>query len=78
VKPTVEIANPLSQQAKVLAAKEGLCSAVESKAKTASKPFRLREGIFRNGKGLQPGLKWVDLTTHAYQDETPILNPCLP
>jgi hypothetical protein len=79
VKTTVEIADPLFKQAKALAAKEGLSfrvlveeglrAVVEARAKTASKPFRLRDGSFRNGHGLHTGLKWTDLTALAYEDE---------
>ena len=79
MKTTVEIASPLFQQAKALAAKEGLSfrvlveeglrTVVEARTKSTSKPFRLRDGSFRNGKGLQSGVKWTDLTTLAYDDE---------
>lgn len=79
VKTTVEIADPLFKQAKALAAKEGLSfrvlieeglrSVVEARTKTASRPFRLRDGSFRNGRGLQAGVKWTDLTALAYEDQ---------
>ena len=79
MKTTVEIAEPLFQQVKALATREGLSfrvlveeglrSVVEARSKAVSKPFRLRDGSFRNGDGLQPGVKWTDLTTLAYEDE---------
>ncbi len=81
MKTTVEIASPLFQQAKALAAKEGLSfrvlveeglrTVVEARTKPTAKPFRLRDGSFRSGKGLQPGVKWTDLTTLAYEGEGP-------
>lgn len=85
MKTTVEISDPLFQQAKALAAKqglsfrilieEGLRSAVEARTKTVSPAFRLRDGSFQNRKGLQPGVKWTDLTTLAYEDEGSSIRP---
>lgn len=79
VKTTVEIEDPLFQQAKALAAREGLTfrvlleeglrAAIEARTRTLPKPFRLRDGSFRNGRGLQTGVKWKDLSTLAYEDE---------
>lgn len=81
MKTTVEIADPLFKQAKALAAKEGLNfrvlveeglrTVVEARS-SSSKPFRLRDGSFRGGRGLQPGVKWSDLTALAYDDEAGI------
>jgi len=79
VKTTVEIADPLFHQAKALAAKEGLSfralveeglrSVVEARKGAAVKPFRLRDGSFKGGRGLQPGVKWEDLAALAYESE---------
>lgn len=79
MKTTIEIADPLFNQAKALAAAEGLTlrvlveeglrSVVETRTQAKAKPFRLRDGSFRKGKGLQPGVKWQDLTALAYDDE---------
>jgi hypothetical protein len=79
VKTTVEIADPLFDQAKALATKEGLSfrtlveeglrSVVEARASAVSKPFRLRDGSFKGGHGLRAGVKWADLVTLAYEDE---------
>ncbi len=85
MKATVEIADPLFQQAKALATREGLSfrvlveeglrAVVEARTRTESKQFRLRDGSFRHGQGLQPGLKWTDLTALAYEDEDGSLRP---
>ena len=85
MKTTVEIADPLFNQAKALAAKEGLTfrvlveealrSIVESRANIAAKPFCLRDGSFKNGKGLQGGVKWADLAAQAYEEEGGSLHP---
>ncbi|MBI4909595.1 MAG: DUF2191 domain-containing protein [Acidobacteria bacterium] len=85
MKTTVEIADPLFKQAKALAAREGLSfrdlveeglqAAVEARTKAVSKPFRLRDGSFKKGHGLQPGLKWADLTSMAYEGEGGSLRP---
>ena len=85
VKTTVEIADPLFKKAKALATKEGLSfrvlveeglrAVVEARTKTASKPFRLLDGSFRKGQGLQTGVKWTDLTALAYEDEGGSLRP---
>lgn len=79
MKTTIEIADPLFKQAKALAAQEGLNfralveeglrTVVAARAASSSKPFRLRDGSFRKGQGLQPGVKWSDLTALAYEDE---------
>jgi hypothetical protein len=84
VKTTVEIADPLFRQARALASKEGLTfrdlveeglrSAVEARTLSSSKAFRLRDGSFK-GEGLQPGLKWADLTALAYENEGRVLKP---
>ncbi len=85
MKTTLEIADPLFQQAKALAAKEGLTfrvlveeglrAAIEARTKPRSKPFRLRDGSFRNGHGLQPGVQLKDLAALAYEDEGGSLTP---
>jgi len=79
VKTTVEIADPLFNQAKALAAKEGLSfrdlveeglrSVVETRKRAAVEPFRLRDGSFRGGHGLQAGVRWEDLAALAYENE---------
>jgi hypothetical protein len=66
MKTTVEIADPLPEQAKKLAAKEGLTlrvlmeeglrSVLASRQSAPAKPFRLRDGSFKGGDGLQPGI----------------------
>ena len=76
MKTTVEIADPLFNQAKALAAKEGLTfrvlleeglrSVVEARKSAAAEPFRLRDGSFRGGRGLRAGVKWKDLAALAY------------
>jgi hypothetical protein len=85
MKTTVEIADPLFQQARALAAKEGLSfrdlveeglrAAVDARTRTASRPFRLRDGSFRGGRGLQPGVRWTDLAALAYENEGGSLRP---
>ncbi len=79
MKTTLEIPDPLFNQAKALAAKEGLTfrvlveeglrAVVESRKSAAAQPFRLRDGSFKGGRGLRPGVKWKDLTTLAYENE---------
>lgn len=79
MKTTIEIADPLFEQAKALAVQEGLTfrvlveeglrAVVEARTKARSKPFRLRDGSFKGGHGLQAGVKWTDLTAMAYEDE---------
>lgn len=79
MKTTVEIADPLFNQAKALAAREGvrfralieegLRSVVESRKRAAVEPFRLRDGSFKGGRGLQPGVKSADLAALAYENE---------
>lgn len=83
MKTTVEIPDALFHQAKTLAAKEGLSfrvlveeglrSVVESRRKAAVKPFRLRDGSFKGGRGLQEGVKWEDLPALAYENEGLVL-----
>ncbi|MBI4905835.1 MAG: DUF2191 domain-containing protein [Acidobacteria bacterium] len=85
MKTTVEIADPLFSEAKALASKEGLTFrelveeglllVVQARSKAASKPFRLRDGSFRKGEGLQRGVKWTDLAALAYEDEGGTLRP---
>jgi hypothetical protein len=85
VKTTVEIPDPLFKQAKALAARggisfrvlveEGLRAVIEARTKVASKPFRLRDGSFKGGRGLQAGVKWADLAALAYEDEGGSLRP---
>ncbi len=85
MKTTIEISDPLFQQAKALAAKEGLSfrmvveeglrAVVEARTQTGSKPFRLRDGSFRGGQGLQAGLQWSELTALAYEDEGGSVKP---
>jgi len=79
MKTTVEIADSLFVQAKALAQKEGLTflvlveeglrSVIEARTSTPFKPFRLRDGSFRGGKGLQPGIEWTNLTSLAYNQQ---------
>jgi len=79
MKTTVEIADPLFHQAKALAAKEGLNfralveeglrSVIENRRSAATEPFRLRDGAFQGGRGLQPGINWQDLAALAYEDD---------
>lgn len=77
MKTTVEIPDPLLEQARRLAEKEGttlkalvergLRSVVESRS--SAKPFRLRRASFR-GRGLRPatrGLSWEMLRELAYE-----------
>ena len=84
MKTTVEIADPLFEQARALAAKEGLTfrvlleeglrAVVDARTKQASAPFQLRDGSFQGGT-LQPGIKWADLTALAYEGEGDNLRP---
>lgn len=79
MKTTVEITDSLFHQAKTLAAKEGLNFRVlvedglrlvlEARRQTKAAPFRLRDGSFKGGNGLQPGVKWADLPSLAYDEE---------
>ena len=79
MKTTVEIADPLFNQVKALAAKEGLRfrvlveeglrSVVEARTEAALKPFRLRDGSFKGGRGLQAGVRWEDLAALAHGDD---------
>lgn len=79
MKTTVEIADPLFQQAKDLAAKEGLRfrtlieeglrAVIEARKTAAADSFRLRDGSFKGGRGLQPGVRWEDVTALAYDNE---------
>ncbi len=79
MKTTVEIADPLFQQAKAVAAKEGvsfrdlieegLRAVVDARTRMAVEPFRLRDGSFKGGRGLQTGVTWEDLSALAYKDE---------
>ena len=85
MKTTVEIAEPLFHQAKALASKEGvsfrvlieegLRSVVAARTQIESKPFRLRDGSFKGGEGLQDGVKWSDLAALAYEDEGGSIRP---
>jgi hypothetical protein len=79
VKTTVEIAAPLFNQVKALAAQEGLSfrllveeglrAVVETRKSASVKPFRLRDGSFKGGRGLKAGVRWEDLTALAYENE---------
>ncbi len=83
MKTTIEIADPLFHQAKALAAQEeitfrdlleeGLRTAVEARTRLAASPFRLRDGSFKGGRGLHPGVKWEDLAALAYENEGGLL-----
>ena len=85
MKTTIEIADPLFNQVKALAAKEGIAfrvlaeeglrSVVEARKSAAVKPFRLRDGSFKRGHGLQAGVKWEDLSALAYENESAVLKP---
>jgi len=80
VKTTVEIADPLFHQTKALAAKEGvnfrtlveegLRSVLDARRSAVNQPFRLRDGSFKGGRGLQPGVNWQDLASLAYEDRS--------
>ncbi|MDX2178957.1 MAG: hypothetical protein SFV18_05130 [Bryobacteraceae bacterium] len=80
MKTTVEISDPLFHQAKALASKsgisfrvlieEGLRTAVEARTRTIKTPFRLRDGSFKQCKGLQPGIEEKDLIALAYGEES--------
>ena len=79
MKTTVEIADPLFHQAKDLVAKEGLRfrtlieeglrAVIDNRKAAAAGSFRLRDGSFKSGRGLQPGVRWEDLTALAYENE---------
>ena len=85
MKTTVEIADPLFDQAKALArnqgisfrvlVEEGLSAVIEARTKPSAKPFRLRDGSFPNSEGLQTGLQWTDITALAYENEGSSLVP---
>lgn len=77
MKTTVEIADPLLQEARAMAAREGvtLRTLIERglrqvvEAPRPSEPFRLRRASFK-GKGLQPGVRgasWETLRDMAYE-----------
>jgi hypothetical protein len=77
VKTTVEIADPLLEEAKQLAHQqgttlrvlfeEGLRVAIEARKSTERKPFRLRDGSFKGGKGLvDPSLTWEQIRDLSY------------
>ena len=78
MKTTVEIADPLFHQAKALASQEGLSfrdlveeglrSVLGARRSIAVEPFRLRDGRFKGGRGLQKGVKWQDLPALAYDN----------
>ncbi len=78
MKTTVEIADSLFDQTKALAHKEGLSfrilveeglrSVIEARTRIPSKPFHLRDGSFKSGQGLQPGIEWTQLHSLAYND----------
>jgi hypothetical protein len=78
MKTTIEIADPLLRRAKAVATEEGLTlralveeglrAALEARGSVVSKPFRLRDGSFAKGAGLQPGVRWTDLSRLAYED----------
>lgn len=78
MKTTVEIADPLFHLARALAAKEGLTfrvlieeglrSAIEARERAADQGFRLRDGSFKGGQGLQPGVRWEGLSALAYEE----------
>jgi len=79
MKTTVEIADPLFQLAKAVASEEGLTfrdlieeglrTVVAARKRLAAEPFRLQDGSFQEGGGLQPGVKWEELTALAYEEE---------
>jgi hypothetical protein len=78
MKTTVEISDPLLQQARQIAARDGvtLRELIESglreilaKRKT-HKPFKLKDGSFKGGKGLHPeaeALGWERIREMAYE-----------
>jgi len=79
MKTTVEIADFLFDQVKALANKEGLSfrilveeglrTVIEARTSAPFKPFRLRDGSFKCGNGLQPGIEWNNLTSMAYEEK---------
>lgn len=79
MKTTVEIADSLFDQTKALATQEnltlrslieeGLRKVIVARTAATAKAFRLRDGSFRSGLGLQPGVDWKDLTSLAYADD---------
>lgn len=76
---TVEIPDSLLAEANAIAAREGrtlsdlveegLRAVVQSRSPKSSQPFRLRDGSFKGGRGLQPGVRWSDLASLAYDEE---------
>ncbi len=77
MKTTIEIADPLFEEARMLATEEGttLRSLVEDglrrliEARRQSQPFRLRRVTF-GGDGLQPGMEhatWEQIRERAYE-----------
>jgi hypothetical protein len=77
MKTTIHIADALFDEAQALAAKrkttlkalvnEGLRKVIDE-AKTA-KPFKLKDGSFRGGRGLQPEFEnatWAEIRAAAY------------
>ncbi len=81
MKTTVEIADPLFHQIRQLATEqgvnlrtlveEGLRSVLEGRRSAAVPVFRLRDGSFKGGCGLQPGVDWQDLAALAHEDAPP-------
>ena len=46
---------------------EGLRMVITARNTYALTPFRLRDGSFQDGVGLQPGVDWKDLTSLAWE-----------
>lgn len=71
MKKTDEITDPGLEQVKPLSTQDGgvFQVLVEEGLNGSAAPFRLRDGSFRTGHGLQPGVGWQDLTALAYQTE---------
>jgi hypothetical protein len=79
MKTTIDISDPLLRQAKKLAARDGvtlktlvergLRKIVAEDEAPKSKPFKLRDGSFKGGKGLHPdveGLSWREILEISY------------
>lgn len=71
MKVTIEIPDPLFEQTKDLAVKEGVSFRLlveeglsivhQRRGKAPARPFRLRDGSFYGKGGLQPGIRLEDL-----------------
>ena len=77
MKTTIEIADPLLEEAKQVALKqgitlrvlfeEGLRAVLQSRTNAGRQPFQLRDGSFKGGKGLaDPSLSWEQIRDLSY------------